>query len=103
MLWITLVGAEDGIIHAQRGMTLSPAFTRELHDAIRTQAMRPVRLERLHRGDLEPLPAHLDTVDRLGIALAPDHGQRLIDQWRASGQWLVKTRIAFARRGPHRR
>jgi hypothetical protein len=39
LLWITLVGAEDGIIHAQRGMTLSPPFTRALHDAIRDQAM----------------------------------------------------------------
>ena len=41
LLWITLVGAADGIIHAQRGMTLSPAFTRSLHEAIRTQAMTP--------------------------------------------------------------
>jgi hypothetical protein len=41
LLWITLVGADDGIIHAQRGMTLSPPFTRALHDAIRTQAVRP--------------------------------------------------------------
>jgi hypothetical protein len=41
LLWITLVGADDGIIHAQRGMTLSPPFTRALHDAIRHQAMSP--------------------------------------------------------------
>ena len=27
LLWITLVGAKDGIIHAQRGVTLSPSFT----------------------------------------------------------------------------
>ncbi len=39
LLWITLVGAADGIIHAQRGMTLSPAFTRSLHESIRVQAM----------------------------------------------------------------
>jgi hypothetical protein len=39
LLWITLVGAEDGVIHAQRGMTLSPPFTRALHDAVRAQAM----------------------------------------------------------------
>lgn len=38
LLWITLVGADDGLIHAQRGVTLSPAFTRELHRAIRAQA-----------------------------------------------------------------
>lgn len=41
LLWITLVGAVDGLIHAQRGMTLSPPFTRALHDAICSQAMRP--------------------------------------------------------------
>ena len=41
LLWITLVGADDGLIHAQRGMTLSPPFTRALHDAIRRQAMSP--------------------------------------------------------------
>ncbi len=39
LLWITLVGAADGIIHAQRGMTLSPPFTQSLHEAIRAQAM----------------------------------------------------------------
>ncbi|MGP0067759.1 MAG: hypothetical protein ACLQGP_29715 [Isosphaeraceae bacterium] len=39
LLWITLVGSADGIIHAQRGMTLSPAFTRSLYMAIRAQAM----------------------------------------------------------------
>src|SRR5262249_2068346 len=30
LLWITLVGSEDGIIHAQRGVTLSPDFTHSL-------------------------------------------------------------------------
>jgi len=41
LLWIALVGADDGIIHAQRGMTLSPAFGRALKLAIREQAMMP--------------------------------------------------------------
>lgn len=41
LLWITLVGADDGLIHAQRGVTLSPDFTRELHRAIRAQAASP--------------------------------------------------------------
>src|SRR5262245_20091707 len=41
LLWITLVGAHDGIIHAQRGMTLDPEFTRTLHAAIRDQATTP--------------------------------------------------------------
>ena len=41
LLWISLVGAADGIIHAQRGMTMSPPFTFALHQAIRAQAMTP--------------------------------------------------------------
>ena len=41
LLWISLVGADDGIIHAQRGVALSPAFTQALHQAIQTQAMGP--------------------------------------------------------------
>lgn len=41
LIWISLVGAADGIIHAQRGMTLSPAFTRSLHEAIRAQTTVP--------------------------------------------------------------
>ncbi|ODT98124.1 MAG: hypothetical protein ABS79_06420 [Planctomycetes bacterium SCN 63-9] len=40
LLWVTLVGSDDGIIHAQRGLTLSPEFSDSLHDAIRNQAMR---------------------------------------------------------------
>ena len=39
LLWITLVGADDGLIHAQRGVTLSPCFTRSLHEAVRAQAL----------------------------------------------------------------
>jgi hypothetical protein len=38
LLWISLVGADDGVIHAQRGVALGPAFTRSLHDAIQAQA-----------------------------------------------------------------
>jgi hypothetical protein len=38
LLWISLVGADDGIIHAQRGVALAPDFTRALHGAIRAQA-----------------------------------------------------------------
>jgi hypothetical protein len=41
LLWITLVGTDDGLIHAQRGVTLSPSFTRALHGAIRAQALMP--------------------------------------------------------------
>ncbi len=39
LLWVSLVGAQDGIIHAQRGLTFSPSFTFVLHHAIRAQAM----------------------------------------------------------------
>jgi hypothetical protein len=38
LLWVTLVGARDGLIHAQRGLTLAPDFTATLHNAIRAQA-----------------------------------------------------------------
>jgi hypothetical protein len=38
LLWISAVAAEDGIIRAQRGMTLSPEFTTALHQAIVSQA-----------------------------------------------------------------
>jgi hypothetical protein len=39
LLWITLVETETGIIHAQRGVTLSPEFTSHLTNVIRSQAM----------------------------------------------------------------
>jgi hypothetical protein len=39
LLWVSLVGANDGIIHAQRGVALSPSFTLALHIAIRAQAL----------------------------------------------------------------
>lgn len=41
LLWISLVGADDGLIHAQRGVTLDPGFTGELNRAIRCQADAP--------------------------------------------------------------
>lgn len=42
LLWISLVGADDGVIHAQRGVALAPDFTRALHEAIRAQAAAPL-------------------------------------------------------------
>jgi hypothetical protein len=39
LLWISLVGADDGLIHAQRGVALCPSFTCALHQAIQAQAM----------------------------------------------------------------
>lgn len=43
LLWITLVGACDGVIHAQRGIALPPLFSRALNGAIRRQAMMSFR------------------------------------------------------------
>ncbi len=74
MLWITLVGTEDGIIHAQRAMTLAPAFTRELHDAIRTQAMKPFDSRDCTSAISSIYLGHLETVDRLAIAVARSTG-----------------------------
>jgi hypothetical protein len=39
LLWVSLVGANDGIIHAQRGLTFSPSFTSALNHTLRAQAM----------------------------------------------------------------
>jgi hypothetical protein len=74
LLWITLVGAEDGIIHAQRGMTLSPPFSRALHDAIRAQAMSPFDPSDCTAAISSLYLPHLDTVDRLAIAVARTMG-----------------------------
>jgi hypothetical protein len=74
LLWITLVGAEDGIIHAQRGMTLSPPFTRALHDAIRDQAMSPFDPSGCTAAISSLYPPDLDTVDRLESAVARTMG-----------------------------
>lgn len=38
LLWVTLVSSDDGIIRAQRGLTLSPDFSCGVNDAIRAQA-----------------------------------------------------------------
>ena len=76
LLWITLVGADDGMIHAQRGMTLAPAFTRTLHDAIRAQASTPFNPDRCTSviGDL--FVAHPNTLSRLPMAQARTMGNQ---------------------------
>jgi hypothetical protein len=74
LLWITLVGAEDGIIHAQRGMTLSPSFTRALHDAIRAQAMSPFDPHECTAAISTLYPPYIETVDRLDMAVARTMG-----------------------------
>jgi hypothetical protein len=69
LLWINLVGAEDGLIHAQRGMTLSPPFTRALHDAIRAQAMSRFDPHDCTAAIAALYPPQLDTIDRLEMAV----------------------------------
>jgi hypothetical protein len=70
LLWISLVGANDGIIHAQRGMTLSPGFTRTLHDAIRTQALMAFDAEECTLAISRVFLNYPSTVDRLSLAVA---------------------------------
>lgn len=74
LLWITLVGADDGLIHAQRGMTLSPPFTLALHDAIREQALSPFDPSDCTAAISRLYPPNLDTVDRLASAVARTMG-----------------------------
>jgi hypothetical protein len=74
LLWVTLVGADDGIIHAQRGLTLSPSFTRALHDAIRRQAMSTFDSSGCTAAISCLYPPHLETVDRLPMAVARTMG-----------------------------
>ena len=68
LLWISLVDARDGIIHAQRGMTLSPAFTRALHKAIHDQAARAFDPEECTVAISSLYLEYPQTVDRLSIA-----------------------------------
>ncbi len=74
LLWITLVGAEDGIVHAQRGMTLDPAFTRALNSAVRDQAMGPFNADACASAISSIYGKYPDTTDRLAIAAARTAG-----------------------------
>jgi hypothetical protein len=74
LLWITLVGARDGIIHAQRGMTLSPLFTHALHNAIGDQAARAFDPEGCTAAISSIYLRYPQTVDRLSIATARTMG-----------------------------
>jgi hypothetical protein len=70
LLWITLVGADDGVIHAQRGVTLSPSFTRILHTAIRNQAVRPFHPEECTAALSKIFLSYPTPADRLALAVA---------------------------------
>ncbi len=65
LLWVSLVGADDGLIHAQRGVALRPDFTHALHEAIRAQAFSPF-------DPLECILAYHELLNEL-----PDADQRL--------------------------
>ncbi len=68
LLWVTLVGAEDGIIHAQRGMTLAPEFTRILNAAIRSQARSTFDPDACAEAVSHLFIAHPTISDRLALA-----------------------------------
>jgi hypothetical protein len=76
LLWITLVGAHDGIIHAQRGITLSPSFSRELNALIHTQARGPFVPEVCSAAVSSLLIDLPSTLDRLPFALARTRGNQ---------------------------
>lgn len=52
LLNVVLVNARNGIVQAQRGVTFSPEFTREWHEAIRRQAAAPWRGEAAYDAQL---------------------------------------------------
>src|SRR5262249_2160708 len=74
LLWITLVGADDGIIRAQRGVTLSPNFTRVLHSSIRDQAMSGFDPEACTLALSRIFLKSPDMLDRLTLAKAKTAG-----------------------------
>jgi hypothetical protein len=74
LVWISLVGARDGIIHAQRGMTLSPAFTAAIHEAIRAQATSSFSPALCTAAISRLYLQYPDTVDRLLLAVARSKG-----------------------------
>jgi len=76
LLWITLVGAEDGIIHAQRGVTLAPDFTRVLHGALRRQARSEFRPDDCISALSGLVASHPSAVDRLALACSETIGNR---------------------------
>jgi hypothetical protein len=70
LLWITLVDTEDGIVRAQRGVTLSPSFTRALHSAIRAQALMTFNAEECTSAISKVFLTYNNAADRLGLAKA---------------------------------
>jgi hypothetical protein len=73
-LWITLVSAADGIIKAQRGLTLSPDFTRALNATIRAQAMTPFDSEACASAISKLYLTHGSSDSRRSLAIARTMG-----------------------------
>ena len=74
LLWVSLVGASDGIIHAQRGVALSPSFTLALHNAIRAQALTEFDPDECTLAISRLFLTSRDPVDRLSQAVAHTMG-----------------------------
>jgi hypothetical protein len=74
LLWVSLVGANDGIIHAQRGLTFSPSFTLVLHHAIRSQAMTSFVPEDCTSAISRLYLNYSTIVDRLSLAVVRTMG-----------------------------
>lgn len=70
LLWITLVGADDGLIYAQRGVTLSPSFTQSLHEAVRAQALATFDPDDCTTAISTVFLEYPSTVERLALAQA---------------------------------
>jgi hypothetical protein len=68
LLWVSLVGADDGIIHAQRGLTFSPTFSFALHHAIRRQSMTTFRPEQCTSAISKLYLNYSSIADRLSAA-----------------------------------
>jgi hypothetical protein len=73
-LWITLVCAADGIIKAQRGLTLSPDFTRALNATVRAQAMMPFDAAECASAISRVYLTHGSCASRWSIAIARTMG-----------------------------
>lgn len=75
LLSVVLVDAETGIIRALRVVTLSPTFTRLLHDAIREQAARPWPGDALYDAQLAALYQRYPSTTALLKVSARDTGR----------------------------
>jgi hypothetical protein len=73
-LWITLVSTSDGVIKAQRGLTLSPDFTRILNAAVRAQAMMPFNSEECTSAISKVYLTHSSPISRWSSAIARTMG-----------------------------